>query len=888
MEFIFEPNRCAAADHPLLGGKGRALAQLQHAGFPVPGWFAVLPGAFEASVTDIERGLLESAMTPEAARRILQHLQPSGPVQAELAQTLARFCPNHELVAVRSSASDEDGPQHSFAGQLESFLFVPPAQVAERIAAVWRSAFSERVFAYHRERGLSRPLRPPTVLIQRMVNAVAAGVAFGVDPVTGQWSVTVVAAVFGLGSSLVSGESDADTYRVERGPNIIERTIAQKRVAHRLESRGMAGICSQALAEAEGNQPALGDDQIKAIAELTRRVSRHFGPPQDIEWAIEDGKLFLLQSRPITSLSRLLDPDGVLSLWDNSNIVESYGGVTTPLTFSFARRAYEEVYRQFCRILRVPATTIAANANTFRCMLGLVRGRIYYNLLNWYRVLALLPGFKVNRRFMEQMMGVKEGLPDCVGAGLAQASGGQRIRDTLNFAISGVALVTNHLRLRSRMTEFQRRLDRALAPPQPRLEEMRPDELAASYLNLERQLLTRWDAPLINDFLAMIFYGLLRRLVEKWCGDTEGTLQNNLLCGEGGMVSAEPARCIREMAQIAAAHPGFADLLSDASRDAVLTAMRGLPDFNRRYHEYLEKFGDRCLDELKLESETLHDNPMILLRSIGQFARRFTVSKGEPGGEMDAEVRRSAQARVSGILQRHPIRRGIFRWVLRHARARVRDRENLRFERTRLFGRVRRVFVELGHRFHALGLVASPRDIFYLEVGEVLGFIDGTASCVDLNGLVAVRKAEFARYREMEPPANRFETHGMVNQGNRFTQTSPTPPSATGDQRKGIGCCPGIVRGPVRLVRDPARARLQPGDILVAERTDPGWIMIFPFAQGLLVERGSLLSHSAIVARELGIPAIVAIDGITRWLKDGDWVELDGSTGIVRKIGPAR
>jgi pyruvate,water dikinase len=227
----------------------------------------------------------------------------------------------------------------------------------------------------------------------------------------------------------------------------------------------------------------------------------------------------------------------------------------------------------------------------------------------------------------------------------------------------------------------------------------------------------------------------------------------------------------------------------------------------------------------------------------------------------------------------------LFGWVLRNTRSRVRDRENLRFERTRLFGRVRQIFLEIGRRFHALDLLEEPRDIFYLEIDEALGFIDGTTSTTNLKGLVALRKDEFARYRIIEPPADRFETRGIVHQGNAF-QGSQTAGDLGGEQRKGLGCCPGVVRGPVRVITDPRHAQLRRGDILVAERTDPGWIMLFPAAAGLLVERGSLLSHSAIVAREMGIPAIVSIPGVTRWLKDSDHVEFDGSTGIVRRISP--
>jgi len=234
----------------------------------------------------------------------------------------------------------------------------------------------------------------------------------------------------------------------------------------------------------------------------------------------------------------------------------------------------------------------------------------------------------------------------------------------------------------------------------------------------------------------------------------------------------------------------------------------------------------------------------------------------------------------------------VFGWILRHARARVRDRENLRFERTRLFGRVRRIFLELGKRYAAVGVLDDPRDVFYLTVDEALGWAGATSASADLRALALARKAEFARYAQLPTPADRFETRGMVHVGHDFVaperaatgQLAADSAQPEGDARRGTGCYPGIVRGIARVVRDPREATLEAGEILVAERTDPGWVMLFPAARGLLVERGSLLSHSAIVARELGLPAVVAIDGLTSWLESGDEVELDGRTGDVRRI----
>jgi pyruvate,water dikinase len=313
--------------------------------------------------------------------------------------------------------------------------------------------------------------------------------------------------------------------------------------------------------------------------------------------------------------------------------------------------------------------------------------------------------------------------------------------------------------------------------------------------------------------------------------------------------------------------------------------MRSYPEVQSLYESYIQKFGERCMNELKLESATLHEDPRVLLRAIGSLARGHTTkapTKQGPG-TADIDLRRQAEDRVASTLSRHPIRLLTFRWVLKNARDRVCGRENLRFERTRAFGRVRQIVVEFGRRFYGLNLLEEPRDIFYLELQEIFAFAEGTSTCTDLKGLVALRKQEFKNFSQMQPPADRFETHSMVYQGNRYLTSRPTNDLA-GNMRKGMGCCPGTISGKIRVVRDPRESSLRAGEILVADRTDPSWILLFPLAAGLLVERGSLLSHAAIVARELGIPAIVSIPGVTGWLKDGDRVELDGRTGVVKKM----
>jgi rifampicin phosphotransferase len=861
------------------GGKAAALARLAGSGLPIPPWFVIAPSAFDASLTPAQHEALAACTDSAGILALLRHITLAASVREAMTEALLVLAPNGERLAVRSSAVEEDSAEHSFAGQLESHLHVPVDRVAERVVDVWRSGFSERVITYRITAGLA-PLPPaPAVLVQRMVNSETAGVAFAADPVSGRRNVAVISAVYGLGTSLVSGEADADTWRVDERNRIIESVAAASRLAQRFDEDSADHLRTEPVAS---DTPPLHEEQVIQVATLVRETSAALGRPQDIEWAFERGTLYLLQSRPITALSRIPDPSGERNLWDNSNIAESYGGITTPLTFSFAHRAYESVYREFCRILGVPRNVIRANDATFKRMLGTIRGRVYYNLLSWYRVLALLPGFTINRRFMEQMMGVKEGLPEEIAAGIAGQNATARVADGLRFSGTVLALAANHFLLPHRIRRFYARLNTALTLHGD-LAALDANALCNHYHELEQRLLTRWDAPLVNDFFAMIFYGTLRKLCASWCEDTDETLQNDLLAGEGGMISAEPARRVREMAEQLRDDDAFVDLLVGGSLAGIRAAMDGQPQFAARFADYLERFGDRCLDELKLESRTLHDDPLLLLRSVGQFARHMKTGATAEAGTVEAGIRRRAEARVAAALSAHPVRRRMFGWVLRHARARVRDRENLRFERTRLFGHVRRVFLEIGRRLQAEGVLDDARDVFYLRVDELTGFVEGTTVTAGLRALAELRREEFDRYASMPPPADRFETFGMVHVGNPFIASVDQTNVGNGDL-KGIGCCPGVVRGPVRVIRDPREATLRAGEILVAERTDPGWIMLFPAASGILVERGSLLSHSAIVAREMGIPAVVSVPGITSTLTDGEWVEFDGSTGVIRRM----
>ncbi len=805
----------------IAGGKGAALAKLA-ANFPVPAFFVIPAEAID-----------DAGLKVEAREEVRQALQLLG----------------RGPFAVRSSGREEDGADSAHAGQFETELNVAAGDVAAAAHRVWNSGFSKTLAQYRQAKGLSDAPQPPAVIVQVMVEARAAGVAFSADPVSGDRSVVIVSAIVGLADKLVGGEADGDSYRIGSGGETL-------------------------VAEVIGGTPVLSEAERGEVAAMARRAAEQFRSPQDIEWAFDRDKLHMLQSRPITTLGVVKpEADGELTIWDNSNIVESYPGVTSPLTFSFARYAYRHVYEAFSRLMGVPVQVVDEHRHVFENMLGRVDGRIYYNLLNWYRALALFPGFKANRKFMEGMMGVSEALPQEMADAIAPptASGTERFFDNLKLARVGLGLIWHEVRVRSTIDKFNDRLTVALARPDAEIDGLSATQLAAEYRHLEQQLLAKWDAPLVNDFLCMIAFGAAQKAMTTWAGANGVAFMSNTLIGQGDIVSAEPARLIQAMGGMVRDRPDVVKRLAAGDR----SAFDALPELRAAFDAYIAKFGDRCTQELKLESRSLHDDPAQVLMAISAAAAP------------KAAARTAALEHDLHDLVPELGKRVMARWLLAWAKARVRDRENLRFERTRLFGRVRRIFLAMGARLTEAGVLSDPRAVFNLTVEELLAALEGAGITSDLKALAALREAEHRAQMARPDPPERFTVRGAHISGVTVLAARAAEPGEAGETRKGLACCRGVVVAKVRVIDDPRVEALLPGEILVARHTDPGWIAVFANAAGVIAERGSLLSHSAIVAREMGVPCVVSLKGVTQWLKTGDTVRLDGGVGTVERTAQA-
>jgi len=903
----------AAATSAELGGKGANLFELVRIGQPVPPFCVLTTSAFR-------RALEKSGLTTRIAQRLAvagadeRALSEAGreirtwveavELEPELRSALARA--HGQLgfaeapVAVRSSAAGEDSGGQSFAGMHDSFLFVRGlAAVEAALKRVWASAWNERALAYRRGRGLALDDIAVAVVVQRMIDAEKSGVLFTCDPSTGNVQQVVVSALWGAGEGLVSAGLDADTFTVEKRDLSVAAVVTRK-TERMVRREGADGLERVSLPEALRLQASLSDDEVRRVASAGLAIERHHGRPQDVEFCFDAaGELFVVQARPVTNVEEYGPAAGNRVTWDNSNIIESYSGVTTPMTFSFIRRAYTIVYHCFAEVMGIGPAVVKAHERTFENMLGLFRGRVYYNLASWYGVVRLFPGYAFNRRAMESMMGVKEPLED--GPEPPPPSFARRWFVELPALLRLVARsLWNFARIQKLsdgfLGDFRRHYERWDAMD---FEERAPHELRALYREMEDALLWNWKAPIVNDFYVMVYFGLLKKLCASWCGDASGSLQNDLLSGEGGVESAEPARWLLRLAREAQGVPELRAAILERELETLPELVRAEPRwaaFAGGVERYLELYGFRCMNELMLEELSLRDRPHLVYQVLRNYLRLDDPAALDVAAmaQREQRLRQDAESRArAGLRERRALfpRGLVFRHVLRCARRGVKNRENMRFARTRIYGLVRELLRAFGKRLAAEGVLADAEDVFYLTIQELWDFVGGTAVSTDLAGLVRVRRAEFARYRsgELARPADRFETFGMAYHKNRFLAArtdDDADPTADGTLR-GIGCAPGVVEAKVRVLGSPSDDLSLNKEILVAERTDPGWVPLYPSVSGILIERGSPLSHSAVVAREMGIPTIVGIVGLLQAVSDGDVVRMDGAAGTVEPLAAA-
>ncbi|OFZ82353.1 MAG: hypothetical protein A2603_03745 [Bdellovibrionales bacterium RIFOXYD1_FULL_55_31] len=885
------------------GGKGYNLYLLSREGFPVPKWLVLGARVFrefrkendlDLRIASVLHGLGRKSAPEElkTAEKKIHDLITEMPLSGAL-EKLARNAYGDiasspgTMIAVRSSAVDEDSARHSFAGQLSTFLFVKTEEQALRmLKECWASAFSERGLSYRIQNGieLENPIEV-AVIFQEMLDSEKSGVLFTCDPIQNDGTKMTINAVFGVGEGLVSGLLDGDTFLIEKktGKKLSEELAQKKSKLTRGDS--LEGTREVPVPEALQNVPCLTDAELQELAAIGGRVEGFYRYPQDIEWGWRDGRFYLLQSRPVTTPVR--NEEGFLYVWDNSNIVESYGGITLPLTFTFAHHVYHSVYVQFCEILLIPQREIRRMDYFLRNMLGIFYGRIYYNLLNWYKLTSILPGFKYNRSFMETMMGTSQSLSDEIADRIKPPGFQEKLSSKFRRFISGLKFLYFHFTIQNMVDDFLKYFHSIYDEYRRKnFSRMPADEIYAVFQELEAKLLFEWKAPIVNDYLTMVHFGILKKLTAKWLGSLGDSLQNDLLCGEGNLESAEPTRELIRMAADIQSNEGLRQLFDSTASENCYEALvqSSFTGFRNRVERYIDLYGFRCMNEMKLEERDLYQDPTFLFVCLKNYLRTGQTDL-DAYEKREKEIRSGAEKKVMENLS--GVKRRVYLWSLKHARKAVRNRENTRFCRTRIYGLVRAMFFGVGRDFTARSILDSPEDVFFIELSELSGALEGTLPVHNLRALAEVRKREYAGFQDVEP-APRFMTRGpayWMNEHSPVEADTVTASEALPENcLKGIGCCPGLVEGTVKVVLSPKDDMELNREILVTLRTDPGWIPLYPSASALLVERGGLLSHSAIVAREMGLPTIVGVKGLVQKLKSGMRVRMNGETGMIEVL----
>ncbi len=684
------------------------------------------------------------------------------------------------LVSVRTSALSEDGPDRSFAGLYVTHLDQAARDVAGAVLDCIRSLVSERVIAYARAAGIIELHVGGSVVVQRMVHGRIAGVMF-----------------------TQTGKGTLDVAYSDVGPDAVVRG----EVARRFAVRAVDPI------------PRRGPVPMRLLR-IGRELQRAHGA-SDVEFAASGRRLWLLQVRPVTATDRT----STLA-WDSSNIGENYPGVTLPLTYSFIRGVYAEVYPSFFRLLGRKEGQLRRQSHVFGNTLGYVFGRVHYQIDNWFHMAAMLPGGRANEDFFADMLRPVKRVD-----GDRKARPGPWGAVALGFAalrFAGV-LATSERRSRRFRRDFERRYTRYAAID---FDGLSPDAALTTLAHVRTDLLALWAVPILNDVRLMIAHGLLLRSFGK--GRNADYLA--FMSGLTDRVSVAPLTALSTLGE-------------------ELTGLGPQPELTDRgraaLEAYLDSFGGRAPDELQLENPRLGDDRAQLVALAAHAAA------APPRPEPTPPPRGTVIQRIIGA----------------HVRRAIDHRERFRFNRAQVFGLARKAFLSAGAALARAGLLDDAHDVFWVTESELTDAVFGHSWSADLRPLVAQRKSMRGDY-DAADPARRLVGSGDI----AVASVHPDQALEDGDLA-GQGVSPGRFTGEVLVLTEFDASADVRGKLLVTRHVDPGWTLLFVSAGGIITERGNALSHVAIIGRELGIPVIAGAAGATASLRTGDTVEMDGTTG---------
>ncbi|MFF6807451.1 PEP/pyruvate-binding domain-containing protein [Streptomyces sp. NPDC012616] len=908
-------------DPEQVGNKFARQVVLAREKFPVPPLVCVPATVFDSVVSpvlasypaDAEVAGDLAAHARELRRRVLG-LEVPDELRHELADRLDSLAGSDGLLAVRACVvprpgqghSGEDSAQDPFAGLSDSFLYVRREEIADRIVACWASAFNSEAVIYRDVRGLDPFAARVAVGIQPMVMGTRSFVAFTRDPRDGS-NRCVIAAAHGIGEGVVQEKADVDHFFVDSVSGEIEAQVVIKTRAVGFDpGRPTEGPVAVPIEEGLEALPVLTDTELQEITALAADIEKRFGAPQDVEGTITaDGAIHLVQARPIAVApdcptgSPRTEGGTPAILWDNNNVTESFPGVSSALTFSVARELYEVGFTDLYRRMGVPPATLRHNRPLLQRMIGYLDGRIYYQLGSWYRLHGQIRCFRPLWSTWEQALGVAER-----SAVRDAGTPARRLRRRL----AQWADVTEIL---LRLAAHPRRVRRFLRwwddyhPRFADVSAMGAYEAVQAYRELWTQVSRRWGVTLVNGVFLFTATWAANSLLHRWLPQADRSLLNGMLAGGRENRSAAALHSAVALASAAAEDPTLrAAVMSKTNPQrlwAQLTAGSHGEDFASALREYVRVYGDRGLHDLKLETLTPRDEPWTVLSTVRAFLQSELTVQGSRavGQEVRERAERELRARC-----RNPLKRTVLTGLFGAMRVLLRVREDTRFCRSQLFGDCRALLLRLGEELAATGRLDRPRDVLNLTFDEVLGAYEGTLAGADLRGLAAVRAAELARWTDREVLPTRLETDPDLplavalravvgSEDGAGGGIEPQPGTAGSGAAApgvltGLASSSGTVRGRAKVVLDPSTGADECRDrILIARETDPGWLFLMMSAKALVVERGTLLSHTAITGRLLGIPTVVAVPEATDLIADGSLVEVDGSAGTVRILDEA-
>jgi phosphohistidine swiveling domain-containing protein len=882
MTFIRTFQEIGANDVGLVGGKGANLGEMTRAGLPVPPGFCVTAEAYRAFIRDTDAG--------ETIRRILAEAQIDDPEEVEARTARIRtFLTGQEMpaeigaqvlesyhrhasewadgaplpVAVRSSATAEDLPTASFAGQQDTYLNIRgDAELLDHVKRCWASLWTARAVTYRVKQGFDHEQVALAVVVQAMIRSEVSGIMFTANPVTSSREEVVINASWGLGEAIVSGLVTPDTFTVRKSDGaIVSREIATKDLA--IEYADQGSTAEQEVPADRRNLPALSDGEVATLVSLSQRIESHYRVPMDIEWGYARGEFYILQARAITTLAHEAPRTHASGEYSRSMFVEifpdplspTFLSAISPLIKSFLDFTFEtfgfkppEAMEAVGVFYNQPYFRRDYIAATLRQLTPPVREAMIAQMVN--------PFGRQERRLRGELS------PSYLGMVI------RLIRFMLRFPAQLPGIVS-HYREEIKAIESLR------------LDTMPDREIVRRI----RDLVFGTASRLLNyDFLMIaligITYQMLGSLLQRYFGEESEEVRSTLLSGVTGNVTMEGNKRIWDLAQLAKASPTVSAALRQYSSSEVRTQLeqtREGKDFLVALDRFLGEYGHREI-RMDILYPTWGEDPAPVLAFVRGYLDVGESSSPHRQQErlvrQREELARDVQTRVQRDLVGRYMVWPIFRTVLKHTQAHTRQRDTMHFELTRLFPPFRRLLLELGRRWTARGILDNENEIFFLHLDEMERLAE---SAYPVRELVRERKSEFEANKRRAVPVIIRDGQEIYAEGAQV----PSPGADTG-QLRGIAGSPGRATGVARVIRGPEEFdRLQSGEILVAPLTNPVWTPLFAIAGGLVTEVGGILSHGAIVAREYGIPAVMAVAGATRILQEGQRTTVDGSKGIV-------